>query len=224
MKHARHPAVIFLTLLLIFLLSSCASYFRYAEQLYKDPCKIHAYVRTPVADYLSRRFNSHAPVRVAIIPFSVPANLASMGNERPGLGNELAWQVHAKLLRSGELPVVEVFNRQDWPGKKEEFFTGNFGALALAREANYDLVLVGYLDDIHDLGEMAVFGKLIEVESGITVWYGKSAVETLDPDFQHQGPWWWADKRRPDKLQRVGLTQDLAACFTRNLLSEQPIP
>jgi len=71
---------------------------------------------------------------------------------------------------------------------------------------------------------MTAFGKLIEVESGITIWYGRSEVETLDPNFQRGDPWWWTDTRRPALLATEGLANDLAKCVTRNVLSTEPIP
>lgn len=212
---------IVLTLPLMLSLSGCV----YIRRLYTEPCKNRAYVQLIVEDYLSRRFHSKAPVRVAVVPFSVPANFASMSDERPGLGNELAWQLHAKLLESGRLPVVEVFNRPDWPRKKAEFFTGNFGALSFAEQAGYDLVLVGLLEELRDTTHMSAHAKLIEVESGITVWYGKSTVESLNPSYKREGGIPWPiGTFRPDMLEPAPLVDNLTSCIVTGLLSEKPVP
>jgi len=228
--HGRQKlGVISLTLLLLLALSGCV-YGRYAESLYKETCNTRAYIQLVVEDYLTKRFPLKSPVRMAIIPFSVPANLASAGSESPGLGNELAWKVHAYLLETGQIPVVEVFNRVDWPGKKDEFFTGNYGALALAREAGYDLVLVGYLDHITTPTRMAVHTKLIEVESGITMYYGRSSVESLDPRFQRRAPWWlpgsfwWHSNEDPGNMLFNSTADQLAQCVVKGLLSHDPVP
>lgn len=224
MKHLPRAAVIKLTLLALCFFSGCSSYVKGLRQLYQDPCKNRAYVRLVLEDYLSRRFHSRSPVRVAVVPFSTPANLSADGLLRPGLDNELAWELHAGLLESGRLPMVEVFNRLDWPGKREEFFTGNFGAISLAAEAGYDLVLVGYLDDIRKLDRFTAYAKLIEVESGITIWYGKSTLEAQDPEFQRGEPWWLFGTRRPDNLLLNELPGGLVQCLLDNLLSDKPAP
>ncbi|NLF25173.1 MAG: hypothetical protein GX589_05880 [Deltaproteobacteria bacterium] len=218
-----------MTLLLVLALSGCV-YGRYVESLYQDPCNSRAYIQLVVEDYLNKRFPLKSPVRMAIIPFSVPANLASSGNESPGLGNELAWKIHAYLLETGSIPMLEVFNRVDWPGKKDEFFTGNYGALALAREAGYDLVMVGYLDQVATPARMSVQTKLIEVESGITVYYGKTSAENYDARYQRRGPWWlpgsfwWHSNEEPSQMLINSTTDQLAHCVVRSLLSYEPVP
>ncbi len=115
---------------------------------------------------------------MAVVPFSVPANLASQSSEHPGLGNQLAWSVQREFLGTELVPIVEVFNRVDWPGKKDEFFTGNFGAISFAREAGYDLVLVGYVEPLKGMDSLVVHTKIIEVESGLTVSFIRSTTTT----------------------------------------------
>ncbi|MCB0334665.1 MAG: hypothetical protein KDD62_00125 [Bdellovibrionales bacterium] len=213
-----------LTLCCISLLSGCAVY-KDLRYRYAIPCKNHAHLQFIFEDYVSRRFHSQSPIRVAVVPFSVPANLAYRSAEFPGVGNELAWKLHADLLQSGRIPIVEVFNRQDWPGKKDEFFTGNFGAISFARQAGYDLVLVGNLELPRQLGSLTAQAKLIEVESGVTVWYGESTINESYGDYQRERQWWWwYDKKRPDKLMGNQLVEDLAQCLTNNVLSDDYMP
>jgi hypothetical protein len=176
MKYLK-TTVKFLTLFASFTLASCSLiYERYAES-----CKTHAYINQELQQFITSRFHYNSPVRMAIIPFSVAANLTAKDSERPGLGNEIAWQVQAQLLESKAVPIVEVFNRQDWPYKKEEFFTGNFGGIDMAREAGYDLIMIGYVEPQNSIYEITSFVKILDAESGVTVYYGKVLAETTRP-------------------------------------------
>lgn len=188
-------------------------------------CKSHAYVRQGLREFITQRFHSTAPVRMAIIPLSVPANLSSFHPERPGLGNELAWMIHAHLLRTGAVPIVEVLNRHDWPGKKDEFFSGNFGAIQTAREAGYDLVFVGYLDDLKSLEKLSLHSKIIEVDSGITVWYGQTAAALEkkswgEATLEYLG----FTESEPTYLSIRHLVDGLSRCTVRELIEEEPVP
>lgn len=144
----------------------------------------------------------------------------------PGLGNELAWEVQRAILPTGELPIIEVFNRQDWPGKKEEFHTGNFGALAFARQAGYDLVLVGFLYPPRSYDELTADVKLIEVESGTTVYFSRSQAANAAHDSWVN----WIERqtgileRRPELNFTNELVADLAGCISADLLSQTPVP
>ncbi len=212
-----------LTLTLVLALSAC-SYFRRAQREFNGTCTNHAYTQLNLEDYLTRRFHSKAPVRLGVVPFSVPANFASRGVESPGIDMKLAWQVQSKLLAGGIVPIVEIFNRLDWPGKKDEFFTGNFGALSFAREAGYDMVLVGYVQPINSLQSMTVQTKVIEVESGITVWYGESIVTPYDPNFERSNKWWWFGETRPDILNLDLTLNDLSNCIVQGIEGEEDLP
>jgi hypothetical protein len=203
--------------LLSLLLAGCSV----IHDQYGETCKTHAYVRTSVEDYISRRFHPRAPARLAIIPFSVPANVAAHSLHQPGLGNELAWSAHGAFLESGKIPIVEVFNRQDWPGKKDEFFTGNFGALALAREAGYDLVFVGYLAGMKRLDTFTVHSKLIEVESGTTLWYGTTDVRSRRKAMNKLEAAVGISNARPDLLHYGPLATEAGRCVVREALKDE---
>jgi hypothetical protein len=175
--------------------------------------------------YLSKRYDKHAPVRVAVIPFSTPANLASRNQEMPGIGNTIAWRLKDQLLASGEFPIVEVFDRQDWPRKKEEFYFGNFGALQMARSAGYDVVLVGNVEEIHSLDSLTAQVKLIDVESGITIFSGRSQVNTNRGEVNEiTSGWWFGPRKRPDKFHYPALGEKLAQCLRESILEETPLP
>lgn len=187
-------------------------------------CKSHAYVRLGLADYISTRFRSNAPVRMAIIPFSAPANLSFYSNEQPGVGNQLAWAVQQNLLGSGAVPIVEVLNRHDWPGKKEEFFTGNFGAIATARDAGYDLVLVGNLEPMQAAEMLSARTKLIEVESGITVWYGNTFSERSYSTWHNLSEWLGMRDRVPADLGWNHLVDALGICIAEDVIKDKVVP
>lgn len=165
-----------------------------------------------------------SPVRVAVVPYSVPANISAIDNERPGLGNQLAWIIHRELINWGKVPIVEVLNRPDWPGKKEEFHTGNFGAIAAAREAGYDFVLVGYLDPQRSLDTATAYSKLIDVENGVTVYYGYATAMTRRPEMRDWSASLGLSKSRPD-LQNIGELYDkLGWCVVNDMMQDKTVP
>jgi len=206
--------VIILALAGNFLLSGCA----HKGSHYEKQCNSRAYLQNDLQSYISSRFPSSSPVRMAIIPFSVPANVAAFDAERPGLGNELAWKVHASMLGQNIVPIVEVFNRQDWPGKKEEFFTGNFGAIGYAREAEYDLVMVGLLENMQNLNQMSAFTKIIDTDSGVTAWYSRSVVSApVQRPYRGGRLEMFIPTGRPDLLPIASLTEDLAYCIVDSI-------
>jgi hypothetical protein len=204
------------TLLTVVLLAGCS----YLERRYGEECKTRAWVQVPLAAHLTTRFGSEAPVRLAVIPFSVPANVASMDTNRPGLDNQIAWAVQRVLLGTEVIPIVEVLNRQDWPGKKDEFFTGNFGALQFARDAGYDLVLVGYLEPFTRSDAISAFAKVIEVDSGITLWYGQTSVQTNRDNFNAFIQGMGVSDRDPSRNYLPELIERLASCLSKSIVAE----
>jgi len=183
-------------------------------------CKTRAYVWTDAESFITTRFPRHSPVRLAIIPFVTPANLAARDNELPGLGNQFAWSVQRDLISAEIFPIVEVLNRQDWPGKKEEFFTGNFGSLNYARDAGYDLVMVGYLEPQDRIDTIVVHTKLIDVESGITLWYGTNTTYTIRPDLLEVSSTFGFTDRRPDLMYTNPLMQEASRCIAWSVLND----
>jgi len=215
----RSPRVILLTLALALTLSLCASGCAYIERRYAEPCKSHAYIAIDVRQYLNSRFNSNSQVRLGVVPYAVPANLSFRSTQDPGLGFDLAREIQSELLPTGTVPIVEVFNRTDWPAKNEEFFTGSFGAIALARDAGYDLVMTGYVEPLRSLDTMAAYTKIIEVESGITVYYGKSIVTTRRPEWDDMRASLWFGKEVPNQHYIPDLVTGLSRCIVHGVKS-----
>lgn len=217
-RSPTNPRVIVLALWCALAGSGC-TFFQPRFQVNQN-CSSRVYVSSPVGDHVGgTAATSPRPLRLAVVPFSVPANLAGSNNELPGLGNTLAWKVHSEALSSGEFPVTEVFNRQDWPGKKEEFFTGNFGAISLAQAAGYDLVLTGLIDNIRDLDSLSAYAKLIDVSSGVTIWYGKSTIRAVEHRDASIFDSMWRSTDEPAQLYTAALADDLGRCIVRGILA-----
>lgn len=191
----------------------------YITRHYAEPCKSRAFIGANLADYISTRFNRNAPVRLAIVPYSVPANLSFAGAERPGLGSDIAQRLQSELLPTGLVPIVEVFNRQDWPAKKDEFFRGNFNALQMARDAGYDLVMVGNIQPQRSMDSFTAQTKVIEVESGTTVFYGESTVATNRPGWEEARTAIWLDQVTPNQLYIPDMLHELSRCIVRSVKS-----
>ena len=188
-----------------------------------ERCNTHAHVRTDLVGYIDQRFTPKSPVRMGIIPFDTPANLAARSAQMPGLGNQLAWAVHRNLLSTETFPILEVLNREDWPRKREQFFTGNFGALKFARDAGYDMLLAGYLEPISRLDTWKVHTKIIETDSGTTVWYGTSTVYTNRHDMWEVSSFVGLTDRRPDILYTDELLQTVAQCIVHDMTHDPEV-
>lgn len=135
---------------------------------------MRAYVNAGLLDYLNTRYDSTNMSRMAIIPFNVPESFAPSGMQSRHFGRDIAMNFHQEIIGSGELGIVELFNRDRWPGKRAEFSNGNYYAIESARNAGYDLVLVGYLEDIVNETDLTLLTKLIDTSNGVTLWYGRT--------------------------------------------------
>gem|GEM_PF-708022 len=198
------------------ILSSCAMLFRHTG----ETCTTRAYVRTDIPAFIDQRFKGGVTARMAVIPFVTQANFTAQNSELPGISDQLGWTTQRELLAYDTLPIVEVFNRQDWPGKKDDFFTGNFGALSLARTAGYDLVLVGYLDRLYRLDEWTIHTKIIDVDSGTTLWYGTSRVVTNRHDMFEVSGTFGITSQRSDMLYTEAMVNEAGRCIARDIMHD----
>ncbi len=143
-----------------------------------EGCNIRTYIDGGLKDYLSTRNSSAQIPRFAIIPFEVPANFTRPGANSERFGHELARMFTRELLRQGDLGIVELFDRENWPGKRAEFFTGNYHAIEIARSAGYDFVIVGYLENIVNESDISVLTRVIDTSNSMTLWYAQSTVSS----------------------------------------------
>lgn len=214
------PLLAGLTRVIILTLLLCSAGCAYLGNHVGEWCNTRAYVRTDLAAYIDQRFTPKSPVRVGVIPFDVPANLSFRAGQTVGLGNQLAWGVHRQLLASEVFPIVEVLNREDWPRKHEQFFSGNFGALKFARDADYDVVVVGYLEPIVRLDTWELHTKVIEVGSGTTLWYGTSRITTNRSDMLEVSSFVGLTDRRPDIYWNDRLLDEVTQCIAREMVAD----
>ncbi len=199
-------------------LSACtpaATLWRNLHDHTNEYCNSHAYVQQGLEEFLNKRFGSKTPVRIGIVPFTVPANLSASGQQLPGLGNTLAYRIQAWMLENGSIPIVEVLPREDWPGKKDEFFTGNFGAIRMAREAGYDLVLVGLVHEMTSFDTLSSSVKIIETESGISIWYGQVDAISAKQSVDRNTSWLGLTDRTPARLHYEPLIERLSKCIVK---------
>ena len=193
----------------------------FAQESITNDCNSRAYVKVELQEYLTTRFHENSPIRVAIMPFSVPANIALGNDHTPGVGRQMAHVIHSELLAAQMFPIVEVFYRFDWPGKRQEFFKGNHGAIDFARQAGYDLALVGHLENFRAIDAASALYKLIEVESGITIWHGKTNVRANIKSVERSTRW-LAEVPRDLQLRHLSpMIDHLSACIVQSIAEEQ---
>ena len=223
MKLTNTLNVIILTLC-VSILSACSGQNNFWQSSNSDVCKNHSHVRMPFNDYVTNQYYSENPIRLAVIPFSVQENFSRVNSDIPSIGNEMARYAQAFLLESGEVPIVEIFEPRSWPGKRDEFFAGNFQAIRLAQDAGFDFIFVGYLERLQHHTKLSLLGKLIDVQNGITIWYGKSELGEIKYKT-HQGDiWGWFGERRLDEIDLNANLQKITKCLVDNALSNEPKP
>lgn len=208
-----------------FLLSSCSFVddqlgFDVGERLHSDIqywCKNDAHIATNVEDFISSRFKNGSPVRIGIMPFSSPAISSPFNPPRPDLGETITWQLQQALAKKELSAIVEVFNRPAMPGLKDEFFTGNFGAIDLARKAGYDMVILGYIDSPRSTTDITAHTKLIEVEAGMTVWYGTSTASSREKRVNRIYDNYLGSGEVPSEMYVNELMSQLPLCIAKGI-------
>ncbi len=215
---------LFLAVFLLASANSCSFVSRQTFELTGDECKTHAYIDNNLEEYITSRFGSKSQARLGIIPFSVQANFSSWGQNKPDWGYDLAAMLHQQILATGKVRIAEVLDRRDWPGKSEEFFSGNFGAIQAARSAGFDLVLVGFQETLKNSADLSISTKIIDTESGITVWYGKTQVYSYRPEIEKSASYVNLSIRRPDLVYLPETAKVSAVCIAKAISPEEELP
>ena len=211
-------------ILLTILLSGCSFFENRVGKEFQESCQSHAYTQVPLMDYILKRYTPNSPVRIGIVPGTAPANMSSLYIEQPSAGNQLARRIQQDLLNYGELPIVEILNREEWPGKKDEFFTGNFGAIRYAREAGYDMVVVSWIEPMKAPDEMSAFAKVIDVDSGTTIYYGKSTATSNRQEFKNAVANLGILNRTPSQLPTGFIMEKLGQCVSQAIMKDTSTP
>lgn len=183
-------------------------------------CKIQTYINADVASYIRSRDHSDRLARTLILPFEVPENFAKSGNELTPFGHQLARRFQQQLLQSGKFPIIE-FQDYHWQGKREEFFSGNFDAIRVAREAGFDFVMVGFLGDVQNENELTVYTKLIDVTGEFTVWHARTIAKSHARGLRRTFASAYIIKNRPDIFSLPQETEKLISCTTSAMLDSK---
>ncbi len=215
------PVVLFLLVVSGALGAGCSA-IRFPEDTVG--CKTHTYINLVLGDYVKQRFHSQEMMRLAIVPFDVPETFAPPGNESVHYGRELARNFQQELHKVGGVPIVELLNRDRWPGKRADFFSGNYQAVSIARAAGYDFVLVGYLDEIKDANTLSVYVKLIDTQNQITIWHDRTDVVSHARDNRKGMSRVGLAKERPELFNFPERTELLAECTVHAIHNDEPVP
>lgn len=195
---------------------------------YTEPrCKIQAHIDQGFANYVSKRFEKGSTPRVAIIPFDVAVNFSPSSSFNPELhyGLTLARLFKQNMLAQGDKVIVEIFDRSNWQGKKMDFLTGDLISLKQARDAGYDFLVTGYMDDILEAETLTIHSKIIDTENSTTIWYGTST--SMSPErptkdllnFLSRGIY----PKRDDVLHFNQRTEGLVSCTIQRVYSDQKV-
>lgn len=188
--------------------------------LIPETCNIRAYTETSLLEYLESEQYAQKRSRFAIIPFDVPETFAAQGGQNRHFGRELARMFHQELQSAGELPIIELYDIDRWPGKRQEFFAGNYRAIEIGRHAGFDFVLLGYLDDITNATDLSLYTKIVDTSNGITVWSGHSEVRSHLRDWKRELSRTRLLKEQPEEFRFKERVAELARCTTKRILSD----
>lgn len=158
--------------LFIFLISFAACAF--IDITDKETCKNHANININLKKYITSRYANKNLIRLGIFPFSVPANFTAKNLDRLDYGTILAQKLQPTLLALGLFSTSELLEYSEWSGKKQEFFSDNLLAIEIGKNIGLDFIVVGYLAPQNHIEKMTLYSKVIDVNSGMTVFYGET--------------------------------------------------
>lgn len=178
-------------------------------------CKIRTYIDAGVLDYLSGEYDSKSAIRVGIMPFNTPVSFSSSGQD---FGRELALKLQQSLLETGDFAIVEFLDVAKWEGKKEEFYAGNYQALRLARNAGFDLLIVGVMEPIVNESDLVVNTKVLDAGGNVTIWYGQTTVSLNNRSLRRRISSIGLSKDRPDLFYFPERTDEFVRCTTDGII------
>ena len=157
---------------------------------------------------------------MAVIPFDVPETFARSGPDSRNLGEQLARRFTESFTAVGVVPIVELFNRDNWPGKRAEFYTGNYGALEQSRAAGYDLVMVGYLEPQTNVETLSLATKIIDTQNQTTIWFGRTNATSNAKELNKFYSKTWLGKQRDDLFAFPERFDEMVSCTTNYIADE----
>jgi hypothetical protein len=115
-------------------------------------------------------------VRAGFFAFDLPATFAQFRSLQGDPGLALAVRFKEELQRRGVLSAAEIIPEKPWPGKREDFLTGNFQAIQIARQAGFDLLFLGFVEDLRSKDELSLTTKAIDLRTQATIWYARTTL------------------------------------------------
>lgn len=225
MRRIKVLTVTLLTFYIVLTLQGCAFIGPHAESLFQESCQSHAYAQTILTDYIQGRFVPGAPVRVGVLTASVPPNMSFYYSlAYPDVGVTLSNRIQQDLLNYGELPIVELFNRPEWPGKRDEFYSGNFGAIRSARDAGYDIVVIPFLLPMTSLDKMSALTRVIDTASGNTIFYGKITSSASKEKYHRTISGIGLEDEKPDENSFNAILDKLGQCVSQAIMKDSTTP
>ena len=210
-----------LPLIGVLLVSSGCSLRKFPSQ--RSGCKMRTHINVGLQDYLSSRFHSPKVPRVGILPFLVQETFAS--SARPDLhqGRMFAQMVKLELVsQADDLGVIEFFDVDIGPDKKEDFERGNYIAIETARRAGYDLVVIGKMAEIRNEHDIEVTIRIIDTANNVTLWHSKNILYSQEREWRRSLANFavFGVDDRPDLFDLPARTAELAKCSVRRILRE----
>ncbi|MGI6680965.1 MAG: hypothetical protein ACOX3T_05760 [Bdellovibrionota bacterium] len=141
---------------------------------YTNQCKNHANIKINVKRYVNSQYSRRKFLRLGIFPFSVPANFSSYSVDRADYGTLLAQELQPTLLSLDVFSTAELLDYNDWSNKKQEFFSNNIKAIEIGKNLGLDFIVVGAMSPNNFVDKMTVYSKIIDVNTGITIFYGET--------------------------------------------------
>jgi hypothetical protein len=117
-----------------------------------------------------------------------------------------------------------LFDRDRWPGKQNEFFSGNYQAIRQAREAGYDVVVLGYLESPTNASELNLQTKIIDTRNNVTIWYGMSQVSSQSRARLSLASKFGLADDRPEKFYFPERIEYLTFCTVDQMLNGDTVP
>jgi len=191
-----------------------------------EGCKIRTHTNAKLVDYVSGRFSSTTAVRALIIPFDVPESFAGSWNNYHDqhYGRELARLLRAELARTGELGIIELFAQNSWPGKRDEYFVGNYRAIQLAKDAGFQILILGHMEDLKNDEEMVILTKIIDATNNVTIWDAKTMVYSRDRAIGKLMGDMKLLRERPDLFNFPERAEEFAYCTVNFILTREEMP
>ena len=84
--------------------------------------------------------------------------------------------------------------------------------------------MVGNIEKMTNIDSMTIQTRIMEVDSGISIWYGQSTVDSNRKLHNELKSDYWLEKRRPDRVPTKAMTHKLARCIVDGVMNAETVP